>query len=168
MTISMYENSIPYLVRSLRNLAGVLNKGANFAAEHNIDETVMTGSRLYPNMFPLSRQVQIACDVSKGAGARLAGVEMPSFPDNEATFAELQTRISRTIEFLEGLDPNLFEGSENKTVTMKAGDQEYSFKGLDYLHTWAFPNVYFHATTTYNLFRHIGVDVGKMDFLGAS
>ncbi|MEZ5490818.1 MAG: DUF1993 domain-containing protein [Gammaproteobacteria bacterium] len=168
MSISMYQNSIPFLVRSLQNLAGVLKKGASYSEEKGFDEKVMTGYRLFPNMFPLTRQVQIACDMAKGAGARLAGVDVPSFADEEVTFDELQTRIARTIEFLETLKPDQFEGSETRQITIKAGDREFSFTGLEYLHGWVIPNLYFHATTTYNILRHVGVEVGKADFLGAS
>jgi len=167
MSISMYDNSVPMIIRALRNLSGILAKGASFAEEHGIDEKVMTGYRLYPNMFPLSRQVQIASDVAKGAGARLAGVEPPSFADEEATYAELQARIDRTVEFLESLTADQIDGSEAKEIVLKAGEQEFKFTGLDFLHGFALPNIYFHITTAYNIFRHVGVDLGKMDFLGA-
>lgn len=168
MTVSMYQNSIPFLIRALQNLGGVLAKGAAHASAQGFDEKVMTGYRLFPNMFPLTRQVQIACDMAKGAGARLAGIDVPSFADEEVTFDELQARISKTIEFLQTLKPEQLDGSETRQIVIKAGDNEFKFQGLDYLHGWVIPNLYFHATTAYNILRHVGVEVGKRDFLGAS
>ena len=168
MNVTMYQSSIPLFLRYLDNLSGPLEKGATFAAEEGIDEKVLAGYRLYPNMFPLTRQVQIACDVVKGAGARIAGVEAPSFPDTEVTFDELQTRIENTVAFLQGLTAQQIDGTEGKDIKLKIGDRELSFKGAEYLHFWVLPNMYFHITTAYNILRHVGVDLGKADFLGAS
>jgi hypothetical protein len=166
MSVSMYDNSIPAMTRALRNLSGILNKGASYADGQGIDELVMTGYRLFPNMFPLTRQVQIASDVAKGAGARLAGMEPPSYPDEEVTFEQLQARIDKTVAFLESLKAEQIDGSETREIVLKAGDQEFRFNGLDFLHSFALPNLYFHITTAYNILRHVGVEVGKMDFLG--
>ncbi|MFM1896186.1 MAG: hypothetical protein RLZZ385_1260 [Pseudomonadota bacterium] len=167
MNITMYQSSIPLFQRFLDNLSGILEKAATFAAEEGMDEKVLTGYRLYPNMFPLSRQVQIACDVIKGAGARLAGVEMPSFADTEVTFDELQARIEKTQAFLETLLAEQIDGTEGKEIKLKIGDGELVFQGAEYLHYWVLPNMYFHITTAYNILRHVGVDLGKADFLGA-
>lgn len=166
MSLTMYSCSIPVFVRSLTNLSAILEKAAKYSAEKTIDESVLVTARLYPNMFALARQVQIACDVVKGAGARLSGVEAPKYEDNEATFDELQTRIQNTIAFLQSLPEAKINGTEEKQIVMQAGPNEFKFKGLDYLNFWALPNLYFHVTTTYNILRHNGLDIGKMDFLG--
>jgi hypothetical protein len=167
MSLSMYSSSVPILVRYLNNLSAILKKGAEYAAEKKVEEKVLTGARLFPDMFPLSRQVQIACDVAKGCGARLAGVEVPKYEDTEQTFVELQQRIEKTVRFLESLPQDAFEGSESRQITLKAGPRELEFVGDFFLRNWALPNVYFHITTTYNILRHNGVAIGKMDFLGA-
>jgi hypothetical protein len=164
----MYESSIPLLIRNLNNLSAFLLKGASYASEKSIDASVLTSARLYPNMLPLTSQIQIACDVSKGAAARLAGIEAPSFEDNEASFEELQTRITKTVKFLESVAADKIDGSEEKEITLKAGSAEFKFTGKTYLQSFVLPNVYFHATTAFNILRHNGVEIGKMDFLGAS
>jgi hypothetical protein len=167
MSISMYEFSIPVFVRYLNNLSAILTKAAAYAADKQIQESVLITDRLYPNMFPLARQIQIACDVVKGAGARLSGMEAPKYDDNEATFDELQTRITNTIAFLQSVPADKINGTEDKEIVLQAGPNEFKFKGSDYLKLWALPNLYFHVTTTYNILRHNGLDIGKMDFLGA-
>ena len=167
MSLSMYESSIPVLVRNLNNLSAYLAKGADYASEKEIDDAVLVNARLFPNMFDLAHQIQIACDVSKKAAARLSGIEAPSFEDNEASFEELQTRISNTIKFLESVPADQIDGTEEKQITLPAGDKEFKFSGRDYLQTFVLPNVYFHAVTAYNILRHNGVEIGKMDFLGA-
>ncbi|MEX2130373.1 MAG: DUF1993 domain-containing protein [Pseudohongiellaceae bacterium] len=166
MSQNLYAASIPVFIRALKNLAGILDKGAAFAVDHGMDEKVVTGWRLYPNMFPLTRQVQIACDVVKGAGARLAGVEIPSYPDNEVSFAELRMRVEKTISFLNSLQEGQFAGAAEKQIKLKAGNQELEFRGDSYLQSWVLPNLYFHVATAYNLLRGIGVELGKGDFLG--
>jgi hypothetical protein len=163
----MYKSSIPLLIRNLNNLSALLEKGASYAGEKEIDETVLVSARLFPNMLPLANQVQIACDVSKGAAARLGGVEAPKYEDNEATFDELLTRISNTIEFLKSVPADNLEGTEEKEITLQAGPNELKFSGSSYLQAFVLPNVYFHTTTAYNILRHNGVEIGKMDFLGA-
>ncbi|MFK7865428.1 MAG: DUF1993 family protein [Pseudohongiellaceae bacterium] len=167
MSLSMYESSVPVLSRNLRNLSALLQKGADHASANDIDSTVIINARLFPNMLPLSSQVQIACDVSKGAAARLSGTEAPSYEDNESTFEELQARISKTLEFLNSVSADSIEGTEEKEVTLQAGPQEFKFTGKVYLQSFVLPNVYFHAATAYNILRHNGVELGKLDFLGA-
>ena len=166
MSLSMYSSSVPVFVHYLKSLSVILKKGADYAAEKKIDEKVLTGGRLFPDMFPLSKQVQIACDVAKGCGARLAGIEVPKYEDNEVTFAELQARIEKTTSFLKSIPEASINGSEQKQIKLQAGQRELEFIGENFLRNWALPNVYFHITTTYNILRHNGVAVGKMDFLG--
>jgi len=164
--MNMYTASVPVAIRSLNNLSALLEKGEAFCEEKGIEGTVLTSARLAPDMFDLARQVMIACDVAKGCGARLSGTEAPKHEDNQATFAELQERIARTIAFLETLTADSVDGSEGKEITFKAGPYELEFTGGSYLNTFALPNLYFHVATAYNILRHNGVAIGKMDFLG--
>lgn len=166
MSSSLYAESVPVFKHYLSNLKRILQKAAAHAVQHKIDEAALLGDRLYPDMFALTRQVQIACDGAKGAVGRLAGVEIPSHPDTEATFAELIARIDKTLAFIEGVGAGAFEGSAGKTVTLtlRAGPRE--FTAPDFLRLWALPNFYFHIATTYGLLRHNGVPLGKMDYLG--
>ena len=166
MSFSMYQASIPAFVFTLNNLAAILKKAEAHAAAKKIDAQVFLQARLYPDMFPLTRQVQIACDVIKGGAARLAGAEVPSFPDTEASFEELQARIQKTIAFIQTLPAAQIEGSEDKTITLKVGGNDLSFTGQNYLLRFVNPNLYFHSAIAYGILRHNGVDVGKMDFLG--
>jgi hypothetical protein len=165
MSLSMYSSSVPVFKHFLTSLSNILKKGAEYAAEKKIDEKVLTQARLFPDMFALARQVQIASDVAKGCGARLAGVEVPSFPDTETTFEELQERITKTIAFLDSLPEEAINGTEQKQITLKAGPRELEFVGDFFLRQWALPNLFFHVTTAYNILRHNGVPVGKLDFL---
>lgn len=167
MTISMYEASIPVFIRMLKNLAAILAKGATYAEAKKIEPTVLVNSRLYPDMFPLARQIQIASDAAKGCGARLAGREPPKFEDNEATFPELLTRIDKTIAYLETLKPEQINGSEQKTITLQIRKNTMTFLGMPFLLNFALPNFYFHVTTAYDILRHCGVEIGKQDFIGA-
>lgn len=166
MAISMYQASVPVFQRSLTSLAGILAKGAAYAEAKKIDPAVLLGSRLFPDMFALTRQVQIASDNAKGCAARLAGVEPPKFEDNEATFAELDARIQKTIDFLKTFKPEQIDGSEARPVTLKLRDRTVEFVGINYLLHFALPNYFFHATTAYAILRHNGVELGKPDFLG--
>jgi hypothetical protein len=168
MQVSMYEMIVPIANRMLGNLSAILDKGAAFAEQKKIEQTVLTGARLAPDMFPLTRQVQIACDMIKGAAARLGGVEIPSHPDNETTFAELKARVAKVRDFINGIPAANFAGSENRPLTLKMrhGDKHFD-NGLDYLRFYAMPNFYFHITTTYTILRHNGVELGKADFIGA-
>ncbi|BDA73596.1 hypothetical protein CAL7716_077620 [Calothrix sp. PCC 7716] len=166
MTISMYQASVPVCIRTLNNLVGILEKGAAYAETKKIDQSVLVNFRLFPDMFPLSRQVQIASDIAKRGAAQLAGVEAPTFEDNETTFSELIDRTKKTISYLETLKPEQIDGSEEKTITLQAGGNTLTFQGMPFLLYFVLPNVYFHVTTTYNILRHCGVELGKKDFLG--
>ncbi|RUT04990.1 hypothetical protein DSM106972_038110 [Dulcicalothrix desertica PCC 7102] len=166
MTISMYQASVPVCIRTLNNLVGILEKGATYVETKKIDPSVLVNFRLFPDMFPLSRQVQIASDIAKRGTAQLAGVEAPSFEDNEITFPELIDRTQKTISYLETLKPEQFDGSEERTITLQAGGNTITFQGMPFLLYFVLPNVYFHVTTTYNILRHCGVELGKQDFLG--
>lgn len=162
----MYQYSIPPLKRALTNLSAVLKKGEAFAEAKKIAPDVLLNARLAPDMYPLVRQVQIATDLSKGAAARLAGLEVPKYEDNETTFAELYARIEKTIAFMDGIQAAQLVGAEEREITLLIREVELKFTGLDYLLNWAQPNVYFHVTTAYNILRHNGVALGKRDFLG--
>lgn len=166
MTISMYQASVPSFIRALNNLAAVLEKGAAYAESKKIEPTVLVGSRLYPDMFALGRQVQIATDMVKGAAARLAGLESPIYADTESTFVELQARIAKTIEYLQGFKAEQIDGSENRAIALVNRFGTLNFTGQDYLLAFVLPNLYFHAATAYNILRHCGVELGKQDFLG--
>ncbi|MCG8907296.1 MULTISPECIES: DUF1993 domain-containing protein [Pseudomonas] len=166
MSFSIYQASVPVFIRMLGNLSAILAKAAEHAQAKSIEPSVLINARLAPDMFPLARQVQIASDSAKGAGARLAGVEVPSYVDDETTFDELQARIARTVEFLRTLKPEQFEGAEDRTIELKLRAREVSFKGSDFLLSFVNPNFYFHITTAYDILRHNGVEVGKMDYLG--
>ncbi|NSL53411.1 DUF1993 domain-containing protein [Uliginosibacterium aquaticum] len=167
MSISMYVASSPRLIAQLKALDAILAKAAAHAEAKKIDPAVLLASRLFPDMFAFTRQVQIACDFAKGTVARLAGVEVPSYADNEQTLAELQARIAKTIAFIETIPAVQIDGSETRDINVKAGPRELQFKGLDYLIGYALPNFYFHVTTAYNILRHNGVEIGKRDYLGA-
>lgn len=166
MSLTMYQASIPVFVRMLGNLSSILDKAAAHAEAKKIDLSVFVNSRLAPDMYPLSRQVQIATDMAKGCAARLAGIEVPSYEDNETTFAELQTRIGKTVAFLQTVSELQINGSEERTVTLKLRNNEISFIGQTYLLNFVLPNFYFHITTAYAILRHNGVELGKMDFIG--
>lgn len=161
----MYALSVPVFDRYLGNLMNILDKAAAHAAERKIDDTVFTSMRIYPDMFPFTRQIFIAADFAKGASARLAGVEVPKFEDTEKTFAELKARCQKTRDFLATLKPEQFEGSEKKIISITIAGTPTEFVGLPYLIGYAFPNFYFHATTAYDLLRHGGVPLGKRDFV---
>ncbi len=164
--LSMYDATIPPLKRALNNLSHILKKGEEHADAKKIEPAVLLNARLFPDMYPLTRQVQIATDMSKGAAARLAGVEIPKYDDNETTFAELQTRIAKTIAFIDTVKPAQMEGSETRDVGITVRKMELKFTGQSYLLKWVLPNVYFHVTTAYNILRHNGVELGKADYLG--
>jgi hypothetical protein len=161
----MYQASVPVFVHMLGNLSAILGKAATYAETKKIDPSVLINARLAPDMLPLAFQVRTACDSAKGCAARLAGVEVPSHADTETTFAELQARIAKTIDFLKSVKAEQIDGSEERTITLKLR-QETQFKGQQYLLAFALPNFYFHATTAYAILRHNGLDVGKGDFLG--
>jgi hypothetical protein len=164
----MYQASIPVFVRALNSLADVLAKGEAYATAKKIEPRALLDSRLFPDMFPLAKQVQIAADSAKGGAGRLAQHTPPAFEDNEASFAELIERCRKTVAYLESLKPEQIDGSEDRTVTWKTRSAEKSMQGLPYLLHHVIPNVYFHVTTAYAILRHNGLEVGKQDFLGKS
>lgn len=164
--LSIYDATIPTLKRALRNLAEILKKGEEYADAKKVEHQVLLNSRLFVDMYPLTRQVQIATDMSKGAGARLAAIEIPKYEDNETSFAELQARIAKTIAFLDSINPEQLEDAEMRDITITIRKADIKFSGQDYLFKWVLPNVYFHVTTAYNILRHNGVELGKQDFLG--
>ncbi len=166
MTISMYQASTPRFANLLRNLSALIEKADAHCAAKKIDPAAITAFRLYPDMYPFTRQVQIACDTAKAAVARLAGVEVPKHEDVEQTFAELKSRIAKTLDFIESIRPERIDGSEEKEIVLAMRSGERRFKGLQYLMGQAYPNFYFHVTTAYNILRHNGVEIGKADFIG--
>lgn len=165
-TISMYNASVPVFTRLLKNLNGLLDKAVVYADGKKIEHNTLLTARLAPDMFHLIKQVQIATDNAKGCVARLAGVEVPKYDDNEATFADLKARLAKTLAFLATIKPEQVNGSEDKDIVLNFGTIKLEFKGLDYLLNFATMNVYFHVTTAYGILRHNGVDIGKKDFIG--
>ena len=166
MTITMYQASVPVFQRMLTNLSGILTKAAAYAVERKIDPSVLLATRLFPDMFSLLRQVQITTDFAKSAGARLAGIPVPSFPDAEISFDELQSRLTATQAFLATLTPEQIDGGEERPISFKIHENEFNFRGVDYLTGFALPNFYFHLTAAYAILRACGMDLGKKDFLG--
>ncbi|KWR91730.1 DUF1993 domain-containing protein [Cupriavidus sp. IDO] len=166
MALSMYEVSIPAFIRALGNLSAILEKGAAHAKAQGMDPSDLIQTRLVSDMDPLPAQVQRASDAAKGCAARLAGVAVPSFADNESTFPELQERIAKTIAFLETITPAQLEGSDKRVVELKLRQGPITFDGKSYLINFALPNFYFHVTTAYDILRHKGVQIGKRDYLG--
>jgi len=162
----MYQASTPRFVNILRNLSAILEKAEAHCTAKKIDPSALTTYRFFPDMFPFTRQVQIACDSAKGAVARLAGVDIPKHEDTEQTFADLKVRIAKTIDFLESVPASKVDGSEEKEIVLQMRSGERRFKGMQYLLGHAYPNFYFHVTTAYNILRHNGVEVGKADFIG--
>jgi len=168
MAFTIYEASIPPMIRMLENLSKILDKAvAQSDAEHK-DPATLLDARLAPDMHPFTRQVQIVSDSAKGCAARLAGIEPPSMPDTETTFPELQQRIAATIEFLKSIGPDQLDGAEDRTVSLKFPQGEINFSGRDFLTGFALPNFHFHVTTAYDLLRHKGINIGKMDYLGGA
>ena len=168
MTISMYQACVPPFLQTLQGLSNVLDKAEAFCTAKKIEPAVLVNSRLAPNMFALARQVQIACDFAKGASARLAGIDVPAFDDNETTIDQLKARITKTIAFVTTIDAAKIDGSEERDIMLKIAGNAVTFKGQFYLVNFAIPNYYFHLTTAYAILRHNGVDLGKGDFLGLS
>jgi uncharacterized protein len=166
MMISMYLASIPTLIHTLSNLVSILQKGAVHAESRKFDPTVLINSRLYPDMLPFSRQIQIATDNAKGCAARLAGLEPPKYEDTEASFPELIARVQKTIDYLKTFKPEQIDGSEDKTISLPLRNNVMTFQGMPYLLNFVLPNVYFHVTTAYDILRHNGVELGKQDFIG--
>jgi uncharacterized protein len=167
MSISIYDFSIPPLTRGLTNLSSILEKAAAYASAKKIDPVVLAQARLYPDMHPMSRQVQIACDTAKGAAGRLAGIEIPKHEDTETTLAELKQRVGRTLDFLKTVKAEQLKDAENRPIEIKFPSGTWKFTALAYVADFVLPNFYFHESMTYALLRHNGVEIGKGDFLGS-
>lgn len=163
--LAMFDASILPLIHTLKSLSHILTKGEEYADVKQIEHAVLLNARLFPDMYPLTRQVQIATDMSKGAAARLAGLEIPKYEDDETTFAELQARITKTIAFMNSVKAEQLNDSEKRDITITVRKTDLHFSGQDYLLKWVMPNVYFHVTTAYNILRHNGCALGKPDFL---
>ena len=166
MPYSAHHLAVTVLGRALDNLKTILAKGKAHAEERKIAESVFLNARLYPDMFPLTRQVHIATDTARGAAARLAGAEPPAYEANEQTFDELIGRVEKTLDYLRTFDAKAFEGSETREITRPVGGKPHTFTGTNYLMQFSLPNVYFHVTTAYDILRHNGVPLGKADYLG--
>lgn len=166
MTISMFQASVPRLINILNNLSHILDKAQAHIDAKKIDASALIQFRLFPDMLNFTRQVQIASDTAKGVVARLAGVEIPVYEDNEQSIADLKARIAKTIAFIQGFKPEQIDGTEDKDIITKRGEKETHYKGMQFLLGHAIPNVYFHTTTAYAILRHNGVEVGKRDYLG--
>jgi len=166
MTLSMYQASVPRFINTLGNLSAILDKAQAHVDAKKLDETALTGFRLYPDMLPMARQVMIVTDTAKGLAARLAGVEIPVYEDTEKTLAELKARIAKTIAYLQSFQPAQIDGTEDREIVIKRGDKETRYTGQQFLLGHAVPNFYFHVTTTYAILRHNGVEIGKRDYLG--
>ena len=166
MTLSMYQAAIPPLINTLSNLVGILEKGGAYAEAKKIEPEVLLSTRLYPDMFPLTRQIQIASDIARRGTARLADMEAPSMDDNESSFPELSNRLKETINYLNNFNPEQIDGSETKSISLTVGQETLTFDGQSFLLYFILPNVYFHVTTAYDILRHCGVELGKRDYLG--
>ena len=162
----LYDISIAPLLRNLDNLKHILQQGEAYAAQKKVAPEVLLNSRLAVDMYPLTRQVQLVSDMSKGVGARLAGLEMPQYEDNETSFDMLYARIDKTVAFLSQIQPAQLDGAASKEVVLTIRKVDLTFTGLNYLQKWAMPNVYFHTTTAYNILRQLGAPLGKTDYLG--
>jgi len=166
VSLNLYDVSIPVFIQMLNNLSTLLDKGAEFAAKKEFDPVVLVNARLAPDMFPLSRQIQIATDAAKGVAARLTETENPKFDDVETTIPELKARIAKTIDYLSTFKREQFEGAEKREVVIKTRLRELKFDGQTYVLHYALANFYFHLVTAYDILRHNGVEIGKPDFLG--
>ncbi|MGC4060917.1 MAG: DUF1993 domain-containing protein [Aquabacterium sp.] len=165
MSISMYSAFIPVAIRNLNALSAILGKAAAHCEARKIDPAAFLSARLFPDMFPLTRQVQIAADMTKGGAARLAGIDIPKYEDNETTFSELQARLDKTVAFLKTIQPAQIDGKEDTDIVITLPSRTLEFKGQAYLTGFVLPNMYFHSTTAYDLLRHGGVELSKQDFL---
>ncbi len=166
MSLSMYQASVPAFVQMLNNLSAILDKAEAHAESHEIDPEVLVNYRLAPDMLPLVRQIQIASDVAKGAAARLAGVEVPTYDDTEKSFDDLRARIAKTVSFVQSFKPDEIDGSEDRDINLTIREHKMSFKGQPYLVHFVMPNFYFHCATAYDILRHCGVELVKRDFIG--
>lgn len=166
MSLSVHAITVPVFARALTNLSSILDKAAAHCEQKKIDPTVLLNMRLSPDMFPLTRQVQIACDFAKGAAARLAAQPVPKWDDTEASIADLKSRIARTIEFVQSMPAAQIDAAPGRSVTMTMRGEDKSFESMTYLLQLALPNFWFHTTTAYAILRHAGVEIGKRDFIG--
>jgi hypothetical protein len=167
MSLSIHDAAVPLTSRALRALSGVLDKGRQHAEAEKWDPAVLLATRLYPDMFALSRQVQAVSDQCKGGIARLAALEPPKYPDTETTFAELKARLDKTVAFINGIEPQKFEGADKRAIELKFPNNTLNFpNGWDYFLGFVVPNVYFHSSMAYGILRNCGVKVGKRDFMG--
>jgi len=166
MPITMYQASVPLFVRGLTNTQGILAKAEAHAQAHKIEPQVLLGARLFPTMFPFTRQIQIAADFAKGTSARLAGIDVPKYEDTETSFAELSARLDQTLQFITQIKAALIDGSESRPIEITAGGNVLKFNGLDYLLNFSLPNFNFHLTTAYGILRHSGVELVKRDYIG--
>ena len=167
MTISMYSASIPVFKQILNSLSAILEKAEAHVAEKKIDPAALLQFRLYPDMLPFTRQIQIACDFAKGSAARLGGVDVPSYEDNEQSFADLKARIAKTLAFIDSVPKAQIEDSAARAITTGSGEKAKHFVGQVYLQHYALPHFFFHATTAYDILRHNGIEIGKKDFIGS-
>lgn len=167
MSISLYEISVPVFDHNLNNLAGLLNKAVEYCREKNLEDAVLLNYRFFPDMYPMVRQVQVACDQAKNSTSRLAGIDPQAIEDTEQTFAELLGRIDKTRAVLKSITFEQLAGSESRPMDFRMGKYQLKFpSGIVYLQEFALPNFYFHLTTCYNMLRHNGLSIGKMNFLG--
>jgi len=166
MPLTMYQATVPAFLKTLNACSAILDKAEADAAARKIDQATLLDYRLAPDMFPLSKQLQLVTDFAKGTAARLAGVEVPKYEDSEKTIAEFKARIAKTAAFVRGFKPGAIDGSETRSITIPIGGQPTTFTGQDYLVSFALPNFYFHATAAYAILRHCGVNIGKRDYLG--
>jgi uncharacterized protein len=166
MTYSIYDSAIPPMIRMLQNLSNILDKAVAQSEIKNVSLAAMLEGRLAPDMFALPRQIQIVSDTAKGCAARLQGEDPPSFSDTETTFPELKARIEKTVAYLQGIVPGKFAGAEDRHIVLKLHTRTLEFSGADFVHNYALPNFYFHVVTAYGILRHLGIDVGKRDYLG--
>jgi hypothetical protein len=164
-SLSMFSATVPVFRQQLLSLIAMLDKAEAHAGQRKIEPAALLTARLFPDMFTLTRQVQLTTDFAKGAAARLANVDVPAYPDTETTFAELKARVQRTVQFIETLSPEQFKGAEDRDITIRIAGKPVTFKGEPYLISFATPNFYFHLTTVYALLRHNGVELGKGDFI---
>lgn len=167
MSISMYKATVPVFITMLTNLSAILKKADHYAESKKIEPSALINARLAPDMFTLARQIQIATDSAKGCAARLANMEIPSFPDTETTFSQLHERLSKTISFLKTVHASEVDGSEERTISLKIAGREMNFKGQEFALHFALPNFYFHISMAYAILRHNGLEIGKKDYLGS-
>lgn len=166
MIISMYQASAPCFANMLTNLSAILEKAQAHVDAKKLDAAALTDFRLFPDMFSMKRQVQVACDTAKGAVARLAGVDIPKHEDTEESFSELSARIAKTVDFIKSITPAQIDGSEDKEIALRLGGHSVRFTGMQYLLGFALPNFYFHVTTAYDILRHNGIELAKRDYIG--